>query len=114
MGAARHLMRILPQPIVRWMYLTGESLPVEELRQYGAVVDIVPPDELLPHARSHASRIAQHGPNTIAFAKRALNRVEEMPLQQGYEYEQSLTVELCGYPEARAALAMVRTEKSSR
>ncbi|GAA0570698.1 enoyl-CoA hydratase-related protein [Actinomadura livida] len=114
MGAARHLMRLLPQPVVRWMYLTGEPLPVEELRKYGAVIEIVPADQLLDAARSHAARITRHGPVTIGFAKRALNRVEKMELQEGYEYEQSLTAELCGYPESKEALAAVVEKREAR
>ena len=104
MGGARHLGRLVPQPIVRWMFLSADPVPVERLAQLGAVLEVVEPDELLDAARRRAERIARHSPVALRCAKRALNAIETMDLQPGYAYEQSLTTELSGHPDAKEAV----------
>ncbi len=106
MGAARHLARLLPEPWVRWMYLTAESLGAEEMYALGAVREVVPATELEEVALRHARLIRRHSKVVVQTAKRALNQIEMMDLQPGYTFEQSLTTELSGHPdsiEARAA-----------
>ena len=70
MGAARHLARLLPEPWVRWMYLTAESLSAEEMRSLGAVREVVPATELeegaLRHAPSDSSSQHRRGANSQA------------------------------------------------
>lgn len=105
MGAAKHLSRLLPQPLVRSMFFSGEPVSAQELYRLGALVSVVPRAELIAEARRWASKIVVHSPVAIRFAKRALNRIEYMELKPGYEYEQSLTGELCGYADAKEALA---------
>lgn len=104
MGAARHLARLLPQPIVRSMYLSGEPLPAATLARHGAVVEVVAREELLDAARRHARAIARHSPLAIRFAKRSLNAIEHMELQDGYRFEQGLTGELAGSADAKEAV----------
>jgi enoyl-CoA hydratase len=103
MGAAKHLSRLVPQPQVRWMFLSGEPVAVEDLVRLGALVAVVSPDELLADARARANAIARHSPVAIRFAKQALNRIEFMDLKSGYEVEQGLTGELSGYPDSKEA-----------
>ncbi len=106
MGGARHLARMVPEPWVRWMYLTAEPLDAEDMRALGAVREVVPVTELEEAARRHAQLICAHSSVVVRTAKRALNHIETMDLQPGYTFEQSLTTELSGHPdsvEARAA-----------
>lgn len=112
MGGARHLMRIVPQPVARWMYFSATPMAAEQLVQIGAVLEVVPEKELLSRAQERARIIAQHSPVTLRYAKKSLNRVEEMPLQSGYAYEQSQTGELSGHPDAKEALRAVRQGRS--
>jgi enoyl-CoA hydratase len=103
MGAAKHLSRLVPQPVMRWMFLSGDPLPVEELLPFGAVLAIVPPDELLAEARRRAAAIARHSPVAIRFAKRSMNQIEFMDLKSGYEFEQGLSGELSAYEDSKEA-----------
>ena len=41
-GGARHLGRMVGQPLVRWMYFTGQRLSAAEMHTVGAVVRVVP------------------------------------------------------------------------
>lgn len=103
MGAAKHLSRLVPQSLVRWMFLSGDPLPVEELHGFGAVLDIVPEDQLLDKTHERAELIARHSPVAIRFAKRSLNQIEYMELKSGYIFEQGLSGELSAYEDSKEA-----------
>lgn len=105
MGGGKHLTRLVPQPQVRWMFLSGEPVSVEELARYGAVVAVVPPEDLRAEARRRAAAIARHSRVAVRFAKRALNEVEFMGLKPGYQTEQGYTGELSGYADPKEAAA---------
>jgi enoyl-CoA hydratase/carnithine racemase len=40
-----------------------------------------------------------------------LNRVEEMPLRAGYEFEQGFTVKASGHPDSKEALSAFREKR---
>jgi enoyl-CoA hydratase len=103
MGAAKHLSRLVPQPVMRWMFFSAEPLPAEELVKYGAVLAVVPESELLDEARRRALTICKHSPVAIRFAKRSLNQIEFMDLKNGYEFEQGLSGELSAYEDSKEA-----------
>ncbi len=75
MGGARHLGRLLPQPWVRWMYFTAEPLSAEQMRSLGAVVEVVPREELEATALRHARLISRYSVVVLRTAKRAFDRV---------------------------------------
>jgi enoyl-CoA hydratase len=104
MGGARHLARLVPQPVVRWMFLSAEPMPVETLRGYGAVLDVVPADQLLDAARAKARVLLAHSPIALRTAKVALNTIESMELKSGYTYEQGLTGAMSAHPHHKEAL----------
>lgn len=105
MGAAKHLSRLVPPNLQREMYFSAEPRSAAELAPYGAISRIVPPDELLEAALAIAGSFTRHSSLVLRYAKRALDTIEHLDLEVGYEYEQSLTAELCGADDSREALA---------
>lgn len=103
MGGARHLARLVPEPWVRWMYLTAEPISAAQLAGLGGVIDTTSAERVLEVATHHAGLIARHSGPILAMAKRSLNTIESMDLQPGYTFEQSLTREIRGHPDAREA-----------
>jgi enoyl-CoA hydratase len=106
MGGARHLARLVPEPWVRWMYLTAEPVKAEQLLALGSIIAVVPVGELMKTALEHARLVSRHSVVVLRMAKRALNGIETMDLQPGYTFEQSLTTALSAEEdsvEARAA-----------
>jgi enoyl-CoA hydratase len=114
MGAAKHLGRLVPQPVVRWMFLSGEPMAVEELARLGALIEITEPHNLLAEAHRRADAVARHSPLAIRYAKRALNQIEFMGLKDGYAFEQGLTGELSGSQDAKEALDAVIERRKPR
>jgi enoyl-CoA hydratase len=105
MGGARHLARFAPQPVVRRMFFTGERVRADALAQMtGAIVLSEDQDSLLDTAFGFADRIASFSPTAVRVSKRLLNAVEDMPLQEGYAFEQRYTVRLSGHPDSKEAL----------
>lgn len=103
MGGAKHLARLVPEAVTRKMYFTADPVPVEELRGYGIVAEIVPDEKLDEAARELAARIARHSRAALRHAKEALNTIEWMDLKSGYEFEQRLTGKLAGHPDSAEA-----------
>nr|WP_211176626.1 enoyl-CoA hydratase-related protein [Pseudonocardia acidicola] len=104
MGGAKHLSRLVPQALVRYLHYTGDPLPAEEFARYGGVLTVVAPERLLDEAYAVAAKIVRHSPVTLRFAKQSLNAIEYMDLKGGYEYEQGLSGELSAYADAKEAV----------
>jgi enoyl-CoA hydratase len=114
MGGARHLARLVPQQLVRKMFLTADPISGEELARAGGAVKAVPREELGAAARALALRIARHSPAAIMVGKRALNQIEAMDLKSGYEAEQGYTGDMADHPDAKEALAAFREKRPPR
>ena len=114
MGGARHLARLVPEPMVRWMYFTAELVSATKLAEIGAVIEVVAPDDLLETAYRHARLVSRHSAVVLRMAKRSLNAIESMDLQPGYKFEQGLTREICGEPDSREAVRATLEQRSPR
>jgi enoyl-CoA hydratase/carnithine racemase len=108
-GGARHLGRLVGQPIVRWMFFTGQRLTAAEMLALGAVISVVPPDDLLAHAKSEARRVAAFSPTAVRMGKQGLNDIEFLDIRTGYEHEQNLTAQMMDHPDSKVALHASRT-----
>jgi enoyl-CoA hydratase/carnithine racemase len=108
-GGARHLGRMVGQPLVRWMFFTGQRLSAAEMHAVGAVVRVVPRAELLAAAESEARRIAAFSPTAVRMGKRGLNDIEFTDIRAGYEHEQGLTARMMDHPDAKIALEASRS-----
>ena len=112
MGGARHLARLVPQPMVRKMFFTGEPVPAAELARVGGIVDVVEAGEALSRAGEIAARVSGFSPTALRLAKRTLNQIEHAPLKQGYELEQDATGVMCTHPDSKEAVAAWRAGRA--
>jgi enoyl-CoA hydratase len=111
MGGARHLARLVPQQIVRRMFLTADPATGAELAAFGGVVSAVPREELDAAGRALAARVARHSVVAVRIGKRALNQIEFLDLKQGYELEQGWTAQMADHPDAKEALRAVQERR---
>ena len=111
MGGARHLARLVSQPMVRWMFFTGQQLSAHEMREAGAVIKVVPREELLEAAYTEAHRIASLSPTATRLGKRGLNAIEFLDIHRGYELEQGLTATMMGHRDSKIALLARRNDE---
>jgi enoyl-CoA hydratase/carnithine racemase len=111
MGGAQHLSRIAPQPLVRRMFFTGEHVSARDFQHSGGAVVVVPREQLLEKACSYALRVASFSPTAVRLGKRILNRIENMDLKGGYEFEQGFTVKMSGHADSKEALRAIRERR---
>ncbi len=114
LGAATHLMRLVPAHRARWMLYSCEPATAEELHAYGSVLRVVKADDLMDAAAEVASVLAAKSPDVLRAAKASMNGIDLVDVRRSYRYEQGFTFELnlLGRgDEARSAF--LRGERSS-
>ena len=94
LGAATHLMRLVPAHRARWMLYSCEPATAEELHAYGSVLRVVPEDDLRDVATELAGVIAAKDPVVVRAAKASLNGIDPVDVRRSYRYEQGFTFEL--------------------
>ena len=94
LGAATHLARLVPQPLLRAMVYTCQTVTAQQLQSFGTVFTVAPRAELGGAARSLATAIAAKDPLVIRLAKQSLNGIDPVDVNRSYRYEQGFTYEL--------------------
>jgi enoyl-CoA hydratase/carnithine racemase len=87
------------------MFFTGQRLSAQDLLRRNVVEEVLPPDDLLPHAMALAREIATKAPLALIYAKRAANMVDLMPQRDAYRFEQEFTMALSKTEDAKEARA---------
>jgi enoyl-CoA hydratase/carnithine racemase len=113
-GGARHMMRHLPQGIVRRMYFTADPLFAEEAAFYGFMELVGDEVDPLDAAIERARTIAKKSPIALRLGKEALNASENLPVKLGYRLEQEYTLRLARTEDAREALAARHEKRAPR
>jgi len=93
-GGTAHMARHVPQGVLRRMFFTGAPISAQEAYRLGFVDQVVPLERLLPAANELAAVIAAKAPLGLRLGKEALNRVEFMPVDEGYAVEQEYSTRL--------------------
>jgi enoyl-CoA hydratase/carnithine racemase len=110
-GGGRHLMRHLPQGIVRRMFFTAQPLTSEEALRFGFLDSLHDSADLVQAAMTRARDIAAYSPLALRLGKAALNESEPLPVQDGYAVEQRYTLRLARSADSREALAARREKR---
>jgi enoyl-CoA hydratase/carnithine racemase len=91
-GGTQRLPRLIGRGKALEMILTGGPMDAQEALRIGLVSAVVPRERLLAEAEAIASRVAERGPLAIRYAKEAISRGLEMPLEQALRFETDLTI----------------------
>lgn len=75
---------ILPTPVARYMGYTGENLTAEQMLQYGAVLKVVPKDQVLAEAEALADKLIKTGPVAVGLYKKSFNENMNPRLREKY------------------------------
>jgi len=94
LGAATHLARLVPQPLLRAMVYTCQTVTARQLLDFGTVLRVVPAAELMAAANAVAAQIAAKDRFVIRLAKQSLNGIDPVDVKRSYRYEQGFTYEL--------------------
>ncbi|MDJ0389563.1 enoyl-CoA hydratase/isomerase family protein [Roseomonas sp. E05] len=102
-GGVRHVLRFFGQSDARLMIYTAKRITGPELLRMNAASACVASEALLPEALGIARQIAAKSPLAVQAAKRSFGLTEEMPLRDGYRYEQTQTVALSRTEDTKEA-----------
>ena len=94
LGAATHLMRLVPAHRARWMLYSCEPATAEELHGYGSVLRVVAADDLADTAAEVAATIAAKDGAVMRAAKASMNGIDPVDVRTSYRFEQGFTFEL--------------------
>jgi enoyl-CoA hydratase len=89
-GGTQRLTRAVGKYKAMEMVLTGSMITAEEARTYGLINRVVPQEFYLDEARNVAKEIASKSPLAVKLAKEAINKVFEMGLSEGIDFERKL------------------------
>ena len=110
-GGVRHILRHFGQSDARLMIYTARRITGPELLRMNVASLCVPRDRVVAEGLAIAREIAAKSPLAVQAAKRGFNMTEEMPLRDGYRYEQSQTVFLSTTEDSREAQAAFREKR---
>jgi enoyl-CoA hydratase len=108
MGGTRHMARVLPEKMVRYLAMTGRRVDARTVERFGGIQAVVELGKLRDTALDLAKEIATRSPSTVRLMKEAINLTEDMPLNEGYRIEQLFTTIASSMPDSKeAALAFI-------
>jgi enoyl-CoA hydratase/carnithine racemase len=93
------------------MIYTAMRVTGPELYRMNAASVCVPRERVVEEATAIARKIAEKVPLAVVAAKRSFGLTEEMPLRDGYRYEQSQTALLAETEDTKEALAAFREKR---
>ena len=111
-GGTAHMTRHVPQGLLRRMFFTGAPISAQEAWRVGFLDRVVPLDRLMAEADELAAAIAAKAPLGLRLGKEALNRVEFMPVDEGYALEQEYSTRLLHTADAREATRAVLEKRT--
>jgi len=91
-GVTQRLTRIVGPSRAFAMMLLGDAVPAREALAWGLVSQVVPAARLRAAVTRAARGLAARGPVALRFAKEAVRRAFDLPLDDGIRLEQDLYV----------------------
>ncbi len=79
-GGTQRLPRRVGDMRALELLLTGEPVDAPRAKELGLVLEVLPPEELLPYVLRKARTILSRGPLAVAAAKRAVREGSDRPL----------------------------------
>ena len=103
MGGTKHLARVVPEKVMRWMALTGQRVDAAYLERFGVVQKVVARELLLQTAFEAADDICAKSPAGVRLMKEVINLTESLDLDSGYHVETYATAINSAHPDSKQA-----------
>lgn len=91
-GGTQRLPRLIGRGRALELLLLGEERDARWALEAGLVSALVPAERLTAEAEALAARMAQRGPIALRYAKEAVHRGLDLPLDEALRYETDLTI----------------------
>jgi enoyl-CoA hydratase/carnithine racemase len=110
-GGVRHVLRSFSPSDARLMIYTARRMSGADLYRMNVASVCVPRERVVAEAQAIGKTIAEKVPLAVVAAKRSFGLTEELPLRDGYRYEQSQTAALAETEDTTEALAAFREKR---
>jgi enoyl-CoA hydratase len=100
-GGSQRLARLCGKGMAHELCLTGEMITAEEALRIGLVNHIYEPADLIRAAEAMAKKIIANGPLAVKFTMEAIERGNQMPLEEGLFLEATLFGVACATEDMR-------------
>ena len=110
-GGVRHVLRSFSPSDARLMIYTARRISGAELYRMNVASVCVPRERVVAEAQAIGRTIAEKVPLAVVAAKRSFGLTEELPLRDGYRFEQSQTAALAETEDTKEALAAFREKR---
>ena len=89
--AAEFLEMVIPRRLARYYIFTGAALTAQEMKHWGAVLDVVPKERLQERALEVAQKIAMQSPLALVYMKKKMNENDNERLGEKFMNESTCT-----------------------
>lgn len=111
-GGTQRLSRAIGLGPALRLTLTGERINAAEAYRLGLVSEVVADEELAGRSYDLARTVAGHAPQAVAYAKEAIRRGYERPLQEGLHLERDLATVLAATQDRVEAARAFREKRA--
>ncbi|MGY3438421.1 MULTISPECIES: enoyl-CoA hydratase [unclassified Marinovum] len=114
LGGTQRLTRLVGKSKSMDMHLTGRFMDAEEAERAGLVSRVVPAKKLLEEATGAAQKIAEKSMLAAMAAKEAVNRAEEVSLDEGLLFEKRLFHSLFASEDQTEGMAAFQEKRQAQ
>jgi enoyl-CoA hydratase len=90
-GASEFLEMGIPHRLARYYIFSGDAMTPQQWKQWGALYDVVPVEQLYTRVDEIAEKIAEQSPLALAYFKEAMNINDNERLSEKYMFEATYT-----------------------
>ncbi len=91
---------------------TGDPVSAHEAFELGLVNEVLPDDQVLPHAQAFAARLASGPAKALGLIKRAINQSHELPLERVLELEANYQTIAAASPNFAEGVAAFKAKRA--
>lgn len=113
-GLTQRLPRMIGASRAAACLLLGTRIRARDALAWGLVADVVPPGRLRAKAGALASALAARGPIALRYAKEAVRRALDLPIEDGVRLEHDLYVLLQTTADRREGIAAFHARRKPR
>ncbi len=103
-GGTQRLQRRVGLMRAKELVFTGDMVDAAKAKAIGLALDVLAPEQLVPHAITQARKIASRGPVAVAAAKRVMEQGAGVDLGTGCALEMQAVALLFGTDDAREGM----------
>jgi enoyl-CoA hydratase/carnithine racemase len=113
-GLTQRLPRIVGVGRATSLLMLGTRLRARDALAWGLVTEVVPPERLAHVVTARAQALAARGPIALRYAKEAVGRAFDLPLEDGVRLEHDLYVLLQTTADRREGIEAFRARRRPR